>query len=335
MGKEAEKRELDAEVERVRVRYREVRATPDPRTAQQEAEWGEAKAELKRVAKRRRRILRGWEEAWWIDLGKQASAAAENHDSGELYRVLRTLRVRGDGAVASAMKHTVANPEGDREAWASHFRRISETRGQVAERVWGNVPRVAQTRCEWLGAPPGDIELWKAVAAMRTGKAAGEDGLMAEALKFGGERQRGIAYRIVRKMWASAARAELGGEADDWPEEWRVGITVPLWKRKGSKADKNTWRGITLLSVGSKLLARVVAARLQRWYEPWAHEAQCGFRKGRGVDDALQTSRRIVEEVMRSQGDQWYKMVFLDIEQACPRVCKDALWEVMRKDRLR
>eukprot|EP00969_Alexandrium_andersonii_P107415 4738442-Alexandrium_andersonii.AAC.1 len=70
-------------------------------------------------------------------------------------------------------------------------------------------------------------------------------------------------------MWAAAASSGEGTEAHEWPEEWKVGVTVPLWKRKGKQSDRNTWRGITLLSVGSKLLARVVAARLQRWREPW------------------------------------------------------------------
>ena len=27
-----------------------------------------------------------------------------------------------------------------------------------------------------------------------------------------------------------------------WPDEWCVGLVVPLWKRKGTKKDKNTWR---------------------------------------------------------------------------------------------
>eukprot|EP00969_Alexandrium_andersonii_P147421 6518758-Alexandrium_andersonii.AAC.1 len=128
-------------------------------------------------------------------------------------------------------------------------------------------------------------------------------------------------------MWQCATSADPGGEAAEWPPEWQIGITVPLWKRKGRKADKNTWRGITLLSVGSKLVARVVAARLQRWYEPWVHESQCGFRRGRGVDDALQVSRRLVEEMVRAKGDTWYRLVFVDIEKAYPRVCRDALWE--------
>ena len=51
-------------------------------------------------------------------------------------------------------------------------------------------------------------------------------------------------------------RSEAPGAEVVWPEEWCIGLVVPLWKRKGNKKDKNTWRGITLLSVGSKLLAQ-------------------------------------------------------------------------------
>eukprot|EP00973_Karenia_brevis_P081633 11317712-Karenia_brevis.AAC.1 len=62
-------------------------------------------------------------------------------------------------------------------------------------------------------------------------------------------------------MWRAATEAGAGREAFDWPKEWRVGVVTPLWKKKGNRRNKNTWRGITLLSVGTKLLARVVAAR--------------------------------------------------------------------------
>ncbi len=40
-------------------------------------------------------------------------------------------------------------------------------------------------------------------------------------------------------------------------------MVIPLWKRKGKKTDKNNYRGITPVSIGSKLLARVVAKRVQ------------------------------------------------------------------------
>ena len=58
-------------------------------------------------------------------------------------------------------------------------------------------------------------------------------------------------------------------------------VGSPLVKRKGNKKDKNTWRGITLLSVGSKLLARVVATRFRSWFDGHLGLHQFGFRRGR------------------------------------------------------
>ena len=71
-----------------------------------------------------------------------------------------------------------------------------------------------------------------------------------------GESLRSIVFDIARRMWDAAANAEDGREAETWPEEWTTAIQVPLWKKKGKRSDKNTWRGITLLSVGTKLLVR-------------------------------------------------------------------------------
>ena len=124
-------------------------------------------------------------------------------------------------------------------------------------------------------------------------------------------------------MWDKAANAEWGEEADEWPDDWKIGLTVPLWKNKGDKKDKNTYRGVTLLSVGSTLLARVVASRLGSWSEEFLCEEQNGFRRNRGVDDALMLTRRINEVASRTTGDDWITMSFVDIEKAYPRVCTD------------
>ena len=77
----------------------------------------------------------------------------------------------------------------------------------------------------------------------------------------------------MQKMRRRAHEAPEGMEDENWPEKRKIGFMVPLWKKKERKEDQNTWRGVTLLSVGSKLLARVVIARLQRWSEAWLHEA--------------------------------------------------------------
>ena len=46
------------------------------------------------------------------------------------------------------------------------------------------------------------------------------------------------------------------------PKEWRMGMIVPIWKRKGDVHDPRKYRGITLLSQVLKRLGRVLDARL-------------------------------------------------------------------------
>ena len=47
------------------------------------------------------------------------------------------------------------------------------------------------------------------------------------------------------------------------PKEWRMGLIVPIWKRKGNVHDPGKYRGITLLSQVLKLLERVLDARFR------------------------------------------------------------------------
>ena len=95
----------------------------------------------------------------------------------------------------------------------------------------------------WMDEEPSDAEIYRAISAMKTGKAAGEDGFSAEYLKYGGDALRGQVYAVVRQMWNQAIGAPAGREGKEWPQEWNIGLVIPLWKRKGLRTDKNTWMG--------------------------------------------------------------------------------------------
>lgn len=262
-------------------------------------------------------------------MGERASEAGAMGNQGTLYQVLKELQARGADSRKDGGKQVVAEVEKERESWKLHFEQVSKTRGEVKERVWENVKKLDGVGA-WMGLEPSDMEMDKCVSRMNTKRKPGKDKFSAEALKFGGKKLRSKIYAVVRKMWKKASTAEDGKEADEWPSGWRIGLVVPLWKNKGKRTDKNTWRGITLLSVGSKLMARVVALRLQRWSETFLNEEQNGFRRGRSVDDCLMVSRRVAEEVNRMSTDDWVLMSFFDIEKAYPRVCKDALWKLLK-----
>ena len=52
------------------------------------------------------------------------------------------------------------------------------------------------------------------------------------------------------------------------------------------------------------------------------------------MDDALQITRRLVEEVATSSGDhEGVELSFHDIEKAYPRVCRSALWDLLSRPR--
>ena len=67
----------------------------------------------------------------------------------------------------------------------------------------------------------------------------------------------------------------------------KAGICVPVFKNKGDGADRKNYRNLVMLSVAVKLIARIAAARLSDWAEQFMAEEQQGFRRNRGVDDAV------------------------------------------------
>ena len=85
------------------------------------------------------------------------------------------------------------------------------------------------------------------------------------------------------------------------PEDWRTGLIVPIWKRKGDAQDPGKYRGITLLSHIMKLLERILDKRLREIVEPGLVEEQLGFRKGRGATCGKFSNRQLVEKRLGRQ----------------------------------
>ena len=64
---------------------------------------------------------------------------------------------------------------------------------------------------------------------------------------------KGEVIELVRKMFVS--------RASEWSEQLKGGVIVPLYK-KGDRKDPGNYRGVSLLDMGSRILARVIARRL-------------------------------------------------------------------------
>ena len=77
------------------------------------------------------------------------------------------------------------------------------------------------------------------------------------------------------------------------PQEFNDASIIHLLKRKGNTQLCNNHRGISLLSIAGKVLARVLLNRLNELLEQSGllPESQCGFRKFGGTTDMIFTAR--------------------------------------------
>ena len=79
------------------------------------------------------------------------------------------------------------------------------------------------------------------------------------------------------------------------PTDWRRGLGVPLWKGKGDRQDCNNYRGVTLLSVPSKVFARIIFDRVHHHLLEHQHPEQSGFTPKRSTIDRILALRVLTE----------------------------------------
>ena len=110
----------------------------------------------------------------------------------------------------------------------------------------------------------------------------------------------------------------------------RDATIVALFKNKGLKTDCGNYRGISLLSIAGKILARIMLNRLiPSVAAKNLPESQCGFRRNRSTADMIFTVRQIQEKC--TEQNMWLYAVFVDLTKAFDTVNREALWAILRK----
>ena len=70
------------------------------------------------------------------------------------------------------------------------------------------------------------------------------------------------------------------------PIDWNKGLIVKIPK-KGDLQNCDNWRGITLLSMPSKIFCRVLLNRIEGAIDVNLRQEQAGFRRGEGCMDQV------------------------------------------------
>jgi hypothetical protein len=132
---------------------------------------------------------------------------------------------------------------------------------------------------------PSQEEVEKAICNLKIHKAPGEDDIIAELIEHASQELKKRFHALICRMWRD----------EKMPDDWKVGLIVPLFK-KGDKMKYENYRGITLLNVAYKIQSSIVLERLKEYSEEILGEYQCSLRPQRRTTDQIFVVRQIVEK---------------------------------------
>ena len=94
-----------------------------------------------------------------------------------------------------------------------------------------------------------------------------------------------VLHSICQQIW----------KTQQWPQDWKRSDCIPVPK-KGNDRECSNYCTIALISHASKVMLKILQARLQQYVNHELADVQAGFRKGRGTRDQIANICWIMEK---------------------------------------
>ena len=94
-----------------------------------------------------------------------------------------------------------------------------------------------------------------------------------------------VLHSICQQVW----------QTQQWPQDWKRSVFIPIPK-KGNAKECSNYRTVVLTSHASKVMLKILQARLQQYINRGLPNVQAGFRKGRGTRDQIANICWIIEK---------------------------------------
>ena len=165
-------------------------------------------------------------------------------------------------------------------------------------------------------------EIERGINRLKKGKAGGLDEVSAELLQLSKDKILGFLYKLFNKMY----------ETGTFPIKWAKAIVVPLHK-KGEVNEANNYRGVSLLSITSKIFSGILNQRLYNWAEENGKisREQAGFRKSYSTVDHIFTIYSMASNYLFGRRRGKFYVCFVDFKKAFDTVKRERLWEVLNR----
>ena len=315
------KARLKSTPEITELRIQKNRLYREAKTEKEAARRVEIKVKAKKVNTKLKKRIRNEINSYKREQVKEI----EDLEVDDCRRLWKELKALSGWTSKDSISDTVMNEakeevsgEGVFEVWKESYRKlgIEDEKDPTFDVEFGKKVTAEQETiygqsfnddniCAELDRPINVQEVSDAIKRLKAGKASGNDEIVAEILKKGGDQVTYAVFLLCEKAW---------GE-EKLPKDWR------------------NYRGITLLSIVGKVYAQVINERLVRWSESnkILVEEQGGFRPQRGCPDQIFS----LVEILQNRGKKGTFCCFIDVKKAFDRVFRAGLWKRLAEEGVR
>ena len=102
-------------------------------------------------------------------------------------------------------------------------------------------------------------------------------------------------------------------KTQQWPRDWKRSVFIPIPKKGKTKKGSN-YHTIALISYASKVMLKILQARLQQYMNCEISDVKVDFRKSRGTRDQIANIQWIIEKARDFQKNIYF--CFIDYAKA-------------------
>ena len=129
-----------------------------------------------------------------------------------------------------------------------------------------------------------------ALGSITTNKVSGGDEIPAELFQILKDDAVKVLHSISQQIW----------KTQQWPWDWKRSVFIPIPK-KGNLKECSNYHTIVLISHASKVMLKILQARLQQYVNCELPDVQADFRKQRGTKDQIANICCIIKKAREFQ----------------------------------
>ena len=129
-------------------------------------------------------------------------------------------------------------------------------------------------------------------------------------------------------LWKCCTQYTSKSGKQQWPQNWKRSVFIPIPK-KGNAKKCSDYHTVGLISHASKVMLKILQARLQQYVNCELPDVQAGFRRGRGTRDQIANICWIIKKAREFQKNIYF--CFIDYAKAFDCVDHNKLWNILEE----